>query len=116
MPTANANPKLSGAWLCPAWLCEWEWSWWWAMVSVAIVAGPLGSTACDYNAGEMANTITAAASPVLVALGDVPRSIMVRSALGSALRCPARVSNHLAHCLPPSFETPREARAAPQDE
>jgi hypothetical protein len=32
------------------------------------------------------------------------------------LRCPARVSNHLAHGLLPSFETPREARAAPQDE
>jgi hypothetical protein len=27
-----------------------------------------------------------------------------------------RVSNHLARGLPPSFETPREARAAPQDE
>jgi hypothetical protein len=42
---------------------------------------------------------------------------MVRSA-------PSRVSNHLAHCLLPSFETPRDrtaqalpgARAAPQDE
>jgi hypothetical protein len=32
------------------------------------------------------------------------------------LRCPARVSNHLAHGLLPSFETPREVRAAPQDE
>jgi hypothetical protein len=39
---------------------------------------------------------------------------MVRSASGSALRCAARVSNHLAHGLLPSFETPREARAAPQ--
>jgi hypothetical protein len=27
-----------------------------------------------------------------------------------------RVSNHLAHRLLPSFETPREACAAPQDE
>ena len=34
---------------------------------------------------------------------------MVRSAS-------SRVSNHLAHGLTPSFETPREARAAPQDE
>ena len=34
---------------------------------------------------------------------------MVRSAS-------SRVSNHLAQCLLPSFETPREARAAPQDE
>jgi hypothetical protein len=31
---------------------------------------------------------------------------MVRSAS-------SRVSNHLAHCLTPSFETPREARAVP---
>jgi hypothetical protein len=34
---------------------------------------------------------------------------MVRSAS-------SRVSNHLARSLTPSFETPREARAAPQDE
>jgi hypothetical protein len=45
-----------------------------------------------------------------------PRSLMVRSASGSALALSARVSNHLAYCLRPSFETPREARAAPQDE
>jgi hypothetical protein len=48
---------------------------------------------------------------------------MVRSVSGSALRCPARVSNHRALCLLPSFETlvigPRFARIrwqAPQDE
>ena len=32
------------------------------------------------------------------------------------IQLPHGVSNHPAHCLLPSFETPREARAAPLDE